>query len=50
MSRLFGTSGIRGVYGKEVTVALATDVGSALATTLKGKKVSCRQGPAEFLS
>lgn len=40
MKKLFGTSGIRGIYGRDVTVALATDVGFALGAKLgKGSKV-----------
>ncbi len=32
MKKLFGTSGVRGVVGKQITPRLAIDIGSALAT------------------
>jgi phosphoglucosamine mutase len=37
MGKMFGTSGIRGVYGKDVTTSLAMRVGNAVGG--KGKKV-----------
>jgi len=37
--KLFGTSGIRGIYGEKVTPELALDVGLALGTHLGGGKV-----------
>ena len=37
--RLFGTNGIRGVVGKDMNVALATGIGCAIGTVLKGEVV-----------
>lgn len=36
MTRLFGTNGIRGVIGEEMTAPLALDVGRAIGTFLQG--------------
>lgn len=40
MRRLFGTNGIRGVVGEEMTAALALDVGRAVGTHLQGAPVA----------
>jgi phosphomannomutase/phosphoglucomutase len=40
VTRLFGTNGIRGVVGKEMTPALAHDVGLAAGTLWKGERVA----------
>jgi phosphoglucosamine mutase len=40
MSKLFGTSGVRGIINDEVTPRLAFELGLALATSLQGKKVA----------
>ncbi len=45
MKRLFGTSGIRGVFGQEVTPELATSVGLALGTQIKTGKVLIGRDP-----
>jgi phosphomannomutase/phosphoglucomutase len=39
MSRLFGTNGIRGVVGRDMTASLALDVGKAVGTYLQGGEV-----------
>ncbi len=36
MTRLFGTNGIRGIVGKDMTASLALDVGSAVGTYFDG--------------
>ncbi len=40
MTRLFGTNGIRGVVGQEMTTSLALDVGRAIGTILHGGSVA----------
>jgi phosphoglucosamine mutase len=40
ISKLFGTSGIRGVVNVEVTPGLAFELGNAVVTSLQGKKVA----------
>ena len=40
MGKLFGTDGIRGVVGENLTVELAFHVGQAVATVLEEKKGS----------
>ena len=50
MSKLFGTSGVRGVINVEVSPRLAFDIGLAVSTILQGKKVAVacdtrRSGP-----
>ena len=39
--KLFGTSGIRGKIGSEITLELAVEIGMAIATYLVVKGVKC---------
>jgi phosphomannomutase/phosphoglucomutase len=43
MTRLFGTNGIRGVVGEDMTASLGLDVGRAIGTLLAGGKMAIGQ-------
>src|SRR3989344_560215 len=45
MSKLFGTSGIRGLYGKELTLDLALKVGKAVGTYAEEGEVVIGRDP-----
>lgn len=45
MEKMFGTSGIRGVFGKEITPELAASVGLALGSQFEGGKVLVGRDP-----
>ena len=40
MTRLFGTNGIRGVVGKDMTAELAVGIGKAIGTFVRGGPVA----------
>src|SRR6201981_1205886 len=44
-SRLFGTDGVRGVAGDELTASLALDLSVAAAAVLGGQAAASRGGP-----
>ena len=39
MGRLFGTNGVRGVFGEDLTLDLALEVSYSLATYFHGKPI-----------